>query len=847
MRLALLAALVSHGCLSAQSRLLPDADLARLQENISQYGWAAAVRATLINTADSWPQSHLARFGLRELALPPEGGQWPHWYVCPTTGVPLRFEPPNGHVCPSDNRRLTGWPYDQVIYANRHDALANAARDLALAYRLTGNITYAEKAAWILNAYAERYPALPLHDRDNRNTRSGARVHAQTLDEAIWLLPLAWAFDLLQGADILSPDQSARIERHLLREAAATILRHDAGISNWQSWHNAALAAVAVTLNDSPLLSQALEGPSGLRFQLRQSVTPDGFWYEGSFTYHYYALDALWQTAELAARAGESSLFAEPSLQNLFSAPLRFALPGGTLPPFNDAVTVNLQNYSRWYESAYARWGDPLFALLAASRARGREALLFGVPELPAAPPAPLTSALFPDSGYAVLRAPAPSDHTLVLKYGPHGGGHGHYDKLNFVSYARGGILAIDPGTQSYGAPTHATWDQQTIAHNTITVDERTQAAATGQLLASQFEPNFSFVRASAGPAYPQASLTRSLLHTSEYTLDLFEAAATDQQPHQFDWAYHNQGEVLTSLPLVPAPPLPRAMGYQHLTNNRSAPAPGDWQLRFDGARARLGAYGSVYASTTNVKGAFTTSREQAASGTGSGRLDYRFSGPGYLLYSTPNITNLPQPANRPAGLRLRIYGDGSRHRIALRVNDTTDERFVAPLLTIDWTGWKEVTVTNPQTWTHYLGNDDGVIDLPLRTASIELQQTTGAPAEGAFFIDDIDLLYETGDPLRIAEFEVPLQSLRVWMLGEPGTEVVTGNGLGEDLTKPVPYVMARRRGVKTEFISLLEPYGAEPEITSFRRADDGALIITAPTWTDTIRLTPTGVEYSRQ
>ncbi|MCX6588740.1 MAG: heparinase II/III family protein [Acidobacteria bacterium] len=847
MHRAFLLSLLCCGALAGQSRFLSEADFARIRDTIDGQRWAATVRTNFVNAAEAWPQSHLARYGLRELALPPDGGQWTHWYVCPSTGVRLRFEPPNGHVCPSDNRRLTGWPYDQVIYADRHDALANAARDLAFAYRLTGNASYAAKAAWILNAYAERYPALPLHDRDNRNTRSGARVHAQTLDEAIWLLPLAWAFDLLNGTEALSPEQSARIERHLLRDAAATLLRNDAGISNWQSWHNAALAAVAITVNDTPLLTQALDGPSGLRFQLRQSVTPDGFWYEGSFTYHYYALDALWQTAELAARAGDISLFAEPSFQSLFSAPLRFALPGGTLPPFNDAVTVNLQNYSRWYESAYARWGDPLFALLAASRARGREALLFGLPELPAAPPSPLTSVLFPDAGYAVLRAPVPADHTLVLKYGPHGGGHGHYDKLNFVSYARGGILAIDPGTQAYGAPTHATWDQQTIAHNTITVDERTQAAATGQLLASQFEPNFAFVRATAGQAYTQARLTRSLLLTSEYTLDLFEAAATDQQSHQFDWAYHNQGEVLTNLSLGPAPPLPRTMGYQHLTANRSAATDADWQLRFDGARARLLPYGAIYASTTNVKGAFTTSREQAATGTGSGRIDYRFSGPGYLLYSTPNLTNLPQPDNRPAGLRLMIYGDGSRHRIALRVNDTTDERFVAPLLTIDWTGWKEVTVTNPQTWTHYLGNDDGVIDLPIRTASIELQQTNGAPAEGAFFVDDIDLLYETGDPLRIAGFEVPILSLRLWMLGEPGTQVVTGNGLGEDLTKPVPYVLARRRGAGTEFLSLLEPYGAEPEITGFRRTEDGAILITAPNWTDTIRFTPTGVEYSRQ
>lgn len=80
------------------------------------------------------------------------------------------------------------------------------------------------------------------------------------------------------------------------------------------------------------------------------------------------------------------------------------------------------------------------------------------------------------------MRAPT-NDHTLILKFGPHGGGHGHYDKLGFVSYARGGILAVDPGTQPYGAPTHDTWDKMTVAHNTMVVDERTQAEATGQLM----------------------------------------------------------------------------------------------------------------------------------------------------------------------------------------------------------------------------------------------------------------------------------------------------------------------------------------------------------------------------
>jgi hypothetical protein len=836
---------ISASILAAQSRFLGDADIARIRDTADRYRWAADVRTNLINAAEAWPQSHLSRYGLRELALPPEGGQWWHWYVCPSTGVRLRFEPPNGHVCPSDNRRLTGWPYEQVIYSERHDALANAARDLALAFRLTGKREYGERAAWILNAYAERYSGYALHDKDNRNTRTGGRAHAQTLDEAIWLIPIAWAYDLLNGAGVLSADEAGRVERNLLREAASTIERYDAGISNWQSWHNAGLAAVAFALDDAALIAKVIDGPSGFRFQLRRSVTADGFWYEGSFTYHYYALDALLQTAELAARAGGIDLFGDETFQKLFSAPVRFALPDGTLPPFNDATTVNLRTYNRWYESAFARWNDPLYAAIAGSRGRGRDALLFGRAELPQTQSAELSSAIFPASGYAVLRSS--SDHTAILKYGPHGGGHGHFDKLNFVSFARGGVLAVDPGTQAYGAPTHATWDQQTVAHNTVVVDERTQAEATGELLANQFESGFAYAKASAGTAYRNAQLTRSMLVTGEYALDVFDAESTDRQPHRFDWVYHNQGEVVTELPLAPDSTLPRTMGYQHLTGNRSAAVPGDWKLGFDGGKLRLGAYGSVFASTANVRGAFTNSREQAATGSGSGKIEYRFSGAGYLLYSTANVSNVAQPSIHPSGVRLMLYGDGSKHRIAIRINDTTDERFVAPLITVDWTGWKEVEVTGPQRWTHYLGNDDGVIDLPIRTVSIELQQTAGAPGEGVFYVDDIDLIYDTGEPLRVASFEVPVQSVRVWMLGEEGTTVVSGNGLGEDLTRPVPYVMARRRGLRTRFVTLIEPYGNEPEILGFRRTEDGAIIVTGPSWIDTIRLTDNGVAYERR
>ena len=821
---------------TAQPRLLLDDDFARMAQAVETQPWAAKIKADLLAAADAWPASHVARYALKQMELPPDGGQWWHWYVCPTSGVRLRFEAPDAHICPTDNRRITGWPYDQVIYAQRHDELAAAARDLALAYRLSGNRVYAERSAWILRAYAERYSAYPLHDINNKNTRTGGRAHAQTLDESIWLIPLAYSYDLI--AATLTQEERALLERGLLRPAVETIRRYDAGISNWQSWHNAGVGAVAFALQDQPLIKSVSDG---FRFQMERSTSADGFWYEGSFTYHYYALDALMQTAEMASRSGVD-LWSEPRFRDLFAAPLRFSFADGTLAAFNDAVTVNLRNYNRWYESAFLHWGDPQFAAAAAARTRGKDALVFGVPELPAGATPPLESAIFADSGFAVLRSS--TDHALILKYGPHGGGHGHNDKLSFVSYALGGILGVDPGTQAYSAPTHDTWDKSTVAHNTVVIDERNQAEATGSLLYSDFAGGAAIARASAGPAYSSVALERTLVHTAEYALDIFDARARDGQEHAIDWIYHNEGAVRTALPLTTTT-LARQNGYQHLSNNRQARTDNEWQLTFDGAQAGGATYGSTFASTTNVKATFSYSRAQAYAGLGSGRMTYELAGPGYLLYTAPAGTQ--PPGAIPTSVRLAVYGDGSRHKLYLRVNDASDERFVTPLATLDFTGWRVFEIRDPANWPqHYLGNNDGNVDLPIRNVTLELQQDSTGPRQGELFVDQIELGFGDDEAL-VAGFESAIRSLRLWMLSTPGTTVVTGNGLGPDLTKPVPYAMARRRARDTRFATLLEPYGGTtPGIVAFRQPSDGVWLVTGPAWEDRIEFTAEGVTYTR-
>jgi len=821
--------------------LLTAEDFARIEQLSQSAPWAASVRAGIVQAAESWPAAHNQRFGLKQWELPPEGGQWSQWYVCPRHGVSLQFRAPNEHICPVDSEKLTGWPYDQVIYTRRHTDAAAMARDNGLAFLFTGRKEFAQAAAQILVAYADVYASYPIKDTNNRpNATSGARVTAQTLDESGWLIPMAWAYDLIADSGVLSDADKTHIEQDLLRAAAAVIGRNNAGRSNWQSWHNAAIGAVGFALEDAGLIARALDDPKGgFRLQLRESIFDDGLWYEGAWGYHFYALDPLCQLANMAARSG-LDLWAERPLRRMFEGPLLLAMPDGGLPAFSDSRATDLYSYDRLYEIAFARYDEPLFAGVLGRRTRGREALFWGAGTLPSGAPPALASTLLDSSGNAVLRAAA-SDHYLVMKFGPHGGGHGHYDKLNFISYARGGVMAVDPGTQSYAAPTHNTWDKVTVAHNTLVVDERSQGEATGTARAFVGLPGVSAVRADAGPVYKQASLERALILTSDYAVDVFEARSLDGAEHRFDWVYHNYGKLSMPLRLEPYSSFPSTNGYQHLSQTRAAPTGAAWQAGFDMNELENPNFGSTWPSLAGIRATFESSREQAAAGNFSGRMGYDFSASqGYILYSIPAPAG--QPMEVPARVALQIFGDGSGHRLAVRIYDSTDERFVFTVGPVTWRGWRQIEARDPARWSHYLGNNDGVVDPPVKTVAVELTSVAGGPVQGALYVDDAVLEYPGAGERKVADFERLPRGLRLWMLGAPETTVVTGLGLGPDLLKPLPFVMARRRGREARFLTLLEPFAEAPGISAWRGSPEEWLEITGAGFDDRLAFDAAGV-----
>jgi len=81
---------------------------------------------------------------------------------------------------------------------------------------------------------------------------------SQSLTESSWAVPLVFGYDLVR--DTLPAAERERFEREVLREAARVIGAVDAGKSNWQARHNAALLAIGLAVGDGEVVKKAIDG-----------------------------------------------------------------------------------------------------------------------------------------------------------------------------------------------------------------------------------------------------------------------------------------------------------------------------------------------------------------------------------------------------------------------------------------------------------------------------------------------------------------------------------------------------------------------------------------------------------
>lgn len=527
-------------------------EIAAANRKADTHPWARSARSRIVGAAETALKT--------PLDIPDKGGQWPHWYSCSKDGARLATDSPVRHRCPVCGTVYSGEPYDSVPLYGIHSRNSTAARNLALAFRLTGRAEFAGRAIAILTGYAARYRSYPRHNINGEDKVGGGKLMAQTLDESVWLIPMAQAYSLVAGE--MSQEQRDRVEADLLRPAADVIREHKMAIHNIQCWKNSAVGLVGFVTGSKELIEEAIDDPDrGFRAQIARGVTDDGMWWEGSAGYHVYTLQALWPLAEAARHAG-IDLYSD-RYSRMFDAPLALALPDGEAPGFNDNAGTNVTRFADLYEIAFARWSKPAYGRLVASTPRdSMEALLFGPDNPPRGSVIPEESALLGSSGFAMLRARGAA---VAMRFGRHGGGHGHPDKLNIVTFGEGRLFGLDPGSIAYGIPLHQGWYRTTIAHNTVTVDGANQGNADGIGGALTVDGPVTKFSASADGVYPGVKLQRELRVTSGQVEDRFSCSSETE--HVYDWAFHAPGSLAVSISTEPfGGALGERNGYQHVT-----------------------------------------------------------------------------------------------------------------------------------------------------------------------------------------------------------------------------------------------------------------------------------------
>jgi Heparinase II/III-like protein len=486
---------------------------------------------------------------------------------CPQDRTGLTFDPwsPTVHRCPLCRGSFTGERHDLAWARYQHLWLAERAATLATLASLAGHEGAAGAAEAILTEYAGAYLDFPNRD----NVLGPSRLFFSTYLESIWVTNYLAAAVLLRESDRMSPEAVEGVNL-VADEAANLIGEFDEGFSNRQTWHNAALTAIAVWFEDEELATRTVEGPTGILAHLLQGFGDDGMWFEGE-NYHLFALRgqllalgwARWTGVDLLA---DERLAAR--LDAALRAPALTALPDHTFPARKDSrfgVSLAQPMYLELWEVGLARLGDTASDLwswlrelytVPAPPAQPFDSYLHEVGEPPLERPrtrADLSwwsllemtpsmpdatggwapgSVLLEQQGLAILRD---GTRYASLEVGRYGGGHGHPDRLHLTLHAQGQHWMADPGTGSY-VGRDLFWYRSTLAHNAPRLDGVSQPPGDAHCANFDLQGSWSWARGTYG------SLSRTLVSGPRYLLDLVQLSAEEE--HLLELPWHIQGTV---------------------------------------------------------------------------------------------------------------------------------------------------------------------------------------------------------------------------------------------------------------------------------------------------------------
>jgi hypothetical protein len=485
-------------------------------------------------------------------------------------------------------------------------------------FSVTNDEKYAGFIKEMLLKYAALYPTLGRHPA--ASNEFAGRLFWQSLNEAVWLVHAAQAYDCIYNW--LSSADRNKIETGVFKPMAKFLTEEKVEefnrIHNYGTWTVTAVGMIGYVMGDKDLVDKALhgskkDGTGGFIKQLDELFSPDGFYTEGAY-YVRYALFPFFTFAKaIDNNQPELKIFQyrDQILKKAFYSAIQLTYTNGAFIPINDALKE--KNYlSAEIISAlditYGLYGEDKSLLNIAVE---QNAVILSGDGLKVARDLrvsdrmtdfPYKSIEFSDGakgnegGIGLLRfGPVKDQSLLLMKYTGHGLSHGHFDKLSMLYYDDGFEILQDYGavrfinveTKDGGRylPETKSFSRQTIAHNTVTVDEKSDYQGKESIAEkyhadkhffSASDSGFQIMSAKVFNAYKNVSMQRTMAmindksFTKPVIVDVFKISSKEE--HQYDLPFYYMGQLTHTNFNYKAndkkmSPLGKNNGYQHLWN----------------------------------------------------------------------------------------------------------------------------------------------------------------------------------------------------------------------------------------------------------------------------------------
>lgn len=434
-----------------------------------------------------WLISETTTLREHELVIPHTGrATWQLYYYCPDCSVRLEFDidSPDAYRCPICHKKWHGEPFEGAWWRWLNTFNYTNTYYLSLLYLLTQNPVYGNRAKEVILEYARYYPDYEVHGDIPYN--NPGRANSQTLDEAIFLRYFAFSYDLI--SELLTVEEKQTVKTNLFRIGADHLRKYRMDqLHNHEVDVDAGMAVLGIILDDEELIRHALYEKYGLYYQLEKGMLSDGFWFECSSCYHFFALMNFFMFEKFAVNTKWSNI-QHPNYRKMILFACKLLKSNYRIPMVNDCQIY--QGYPDAYEVfefAYAQLREPEMLAVLQDKYRKQprtniDAFFYGVEMLPEEPVSAAMLDYHNEGGSGLTVWHRKNDQYLLIKHGPYGGEHDHYDKLE-ISYAyEGKSVSTDLGTTGYGAHLHYDYFKNTISHNTVTINESNQAPACGKV-----------------------------------------------------------------------------------------------------------------------------------------------------------------------------------------------------------------------------------------------------------------------------------------------------------------------------------------------------------------------------